>query len=134
VRRTVKAVQAPDWIDFPGAAQITQLRRTRTIKESKTTEVVYAICSKDMTAAPPATIATWIQGHWGIENALHWVRDVTFDEDHHQLRTGNGPQVMTNLRNTAISLLRLTGHTKIATALRHHGRSTKRPIELLLTA
>jgi predicted transposase YbfD/YdcC len=134
VRRTVKAVQAPDWIDFPAAAQIIQLRRTRTIKGRKTTEIVYAICSKDMTAAPPATIATWIQGHWGIENALHWVRDVTFDEDRHQLRTGAGPQVMANLRNTAISLLRLTGHTKIATALRHHGRSANRPIDLLLTA
>ena len=87
-----------------------------------------------MIAAPPATVATWIQGHWGIENALHWVRDVVFDEDRHQLRTGNGPQVMATLRNTAISLLRLAGHTKIATALRHHGRSTSRPIELLLTA
>jgi len=134
VRRTIKAVQVPDWIDFPGAAQIIQLRRTRTIKGRKTIEVVYAICSLDMIAAPPATVATWIQGHWAVENALHWVRDVVFDEDRHQLRTGNGPQVMATLRNTAISLLRLAGHTKIATALRHHGRSTSRPIDLLLTA
>jgi len=134
VRRTIKAVQAPDWIDFPGAAQIIQLRRTRTIKGRKTIEVVYAICSLDMIAAPAATIATWIRGHWAVENALHWVRDVVFDEDRHQLRTGNGPQVMATLRNTTISLLRLAGHTKIATALRHHGRSTSRPIEILLTA
>jgi predicted transposase YbfD/YdcC len=133
VRRTVKAVQAPDWIEFPGVAQIVQLRRTRTIKGRRTTEVVYAISSLDMIAAPPATIATWIQGHWGIES-LHWVRDVTFDEDRHQLRTGHGPQVMATLRNTAISLLRLAGYTKIATALRHHGRLTSRPIELLLAA
>ena len=134
VRRTIKAVQAPDWIDFPGAAQIIQLRRTRTIKGRKTIEVVYAICSLDMIAAPPATVATWIRGHWAVENALHWVRDVVFDEDRHQLRTGRGPQVMATLRNTGISLLRLAGHTKIATALRHHGRSTSRPIEILLTA
>ena len=134
VRRTIKAVQVPDWIDFPGAAQIIQLRRTRTIKGRKTIEVVYAICSLDMIAAPPATVATWIQGHWGIENGLHWVRDVVFDEDRHQLRTGNGPQVMATLRNTAISVLRLGGHTKIATSLRHNGRSTSRPIDLLLTA
>jgi predicted transposase YbfD/YdcC len=134
VRRTVKAVQAPEWIDFPGAAQIIQLRRTRTIKGRKTTEVVYAVCSLDMIAASPATVATWIQGHWSIENSLHWVRDVTFDEDRHQLRTGNGPQVMACLRNTAISLLRLAGHTKIATALRHHGRSASRPVQLLLNS
>lgn len=134
VRRTIKSVQAPHWIDFPGAAQIIQLRRTRTIKGRKTIEVVYVICSLDMIAAQPATVATWIQGHWGIENALHWVRDVTFDEDRHQLRTGSGPQVMATLRNTTISLLRLAGHTKIATALRHHGRNTSRPIDLLLNA
>ena len=134
ITRTTKAVQAPDWIEFPGAAQILQIRRTRTIKGRKTTEVVYAVCSLDMIAAPPATVASWIQGHWGIENSLHWVRDVTYDEDRHQLRSGKGPQVMATLRNTAISLLRLAGHTKIAAALRHHGRSTIRPVELLLNA
>lgn len=71
VRRTIKAVTVPDWVGFPGAAQVLQIRRTRTLKGHRTTEVVYAICSLDMIAAPPATVATWIQGHWSIENALH---------------------------------------------------------------
>lgn len=65
---------------------------------------------------------------------LHWVRRVTVDEDRHQLRTGSGPQVMATLRDTAISLLRLAVHTRIAVALRHHGRDTDRPIDLLLAA
>lgn len=134
VRRTVRAIQAPDWVDFPGAAQVVQLRRTRTIKGSKSTEVVYLICSVPMAEAPSTTVAAWVQGHWSIENRLHWVRDVVFDEDRHQLRTGNGPQVMASLRNTAISLLRQAGYTCIAKALRHHGRNSRRPIELILTA
>ena len=134
VRRTIRAVQAPGWVDFPGVAQILQVRRTRTINGRKRTEVVYVICSLDMAAAPKATVASWIQGHWSIENALHWVRDVVFDEDRHQLRTGSGPQVMATLRNTAISLLRLAGHTRIAKALRHHSRDPDRPIDLILTA
>ena len=124
----------PDWVDFPGAAQVVQVRRTRTLHGRKTVEVVYAICSLDMVAAPPAAVATWIQGHWSIENALHWVRDVVFDEDRHQLRTGSGPQVMATLRNTAISLIRLAGHTRIAAALRHHARNPVRPIDLITTA
>ena len=41
VRRTVKAIEAPAWVDFPGAAQVVQLRRTRTIKSRKHVEVVY---------------------------------------------------------------------------------------------
>ncbi|WP_256693192.1 ISAs1 family transposase [Actinomyces oris] len=41
VRRTVKAVEAPAWVDFPAAAQVVQLRRTRTIKSRKHVEVVY---------------------------------------------------------------------------------------------
>lgn len=131
VRRTIKAIDVPAWVDFPGAAQIVQVRRTRIIKGRRHIEVVYVICSLPMTDAPPATVAAWIQGHWCIENKLHWVRDVVFDEDRHQLRTGRGPQVMATLRNTAISLIRLAGHNGIAASLRHHSRDSRRPINLL---
>ncbi|MEU6270792.1 hypothetical protein [Saccharopolyspora shandongensis] len=41
---------------------------------------------------------------------------------------------MAGLRNTAISLLRLAGHTNIAAACRHHARDSYRPVELLLTS
>ena len=41
VRRTVMAVQAPKWVDFPAAAQVLQIRRTRTIKGRKHVEVAY---------------------------------------------------------------------------------------------
>ena len=71
VRRTVKAVQAPKWVDFPAAAQVLQVRRTRTIKSRKHVEVVYLICSLSMPDAQPEQVAAWIQGHWGIENRLH---------------------------------------------------------------
>ncbi|WP_256277484.1 ISAs1 family transposase [Actinomyces sp. HMSC075C01] len=101
VRRTVKALEVPKWVDFPGSAQVVQVRRTRTVKGRKRVEVVYLVCSLPMTDAQPEAIAAWIQGHWGIENRLHWVRDVIFDEDRHQLRTRNGPQVMATLRNLA---------------------------------
>ena len=40
--------------------------------------MVYLICSLPMTDAQPEVVAAWIQGHWGIENRLHWVRDVVF--------------------------------------------------------
>ena len=131
VTRTIKVLTAPAWIEFHGAAQVAQLRRTVTRRGRKTVEVVYLITSADARTAPPATLAAWVQGHWGIENRLHWVRDVTFDEDRSQVRTGAAPQVMAALRNLVISLLRLAGWANIAEALRHHAADNQRPLALL---
>jgi predicted transposase YbfD/YdcC len=57
--------------------------------------------------------------HWGIENRLHWVRDVTFGEDHSQVRTGQAPAVMAGLRNFVIAVHRRGGRTNVAEACRH---------------
>jgi hypothetical protein len=58
------------------------------------------------------------RNHWGIENRLHYVRDVTFEEDSSRIRTGNAPRVMASLRNLVISILRLAGINSIPKALR----------------
>ena len=131
VRRTIKTALAPAWVEFAGAAQVAQVRRTVTRKGKKTVEVVYLITSSD---ADPATLAAWVRGHWHIENKLHWVRDVTYQEDKSLVRTGNAPRVMATLRSLAISLLRLDGHDNIAAANRHHARDPQRTLKLLQTA
>ena len=91
-RRTIKVALVPAWIEFAGAAQVAQLRRTVTRNGKKTVEVVYLITSDRN--ADPATLAAWVRGHWEIENRLHWVRDVTYQEDKSLVRTGNAPRVM----------------------------------------
>src|ERR1035438_7225906 len=65
------------------------------------------------------------------DNRLHWVRDVTYQEDKSLVRTGNAPRVMASLRSLAISLLRLDGHANIAAANRHHARNPQRTLKLL---
>ena len=94
---------------------------TVTRNGKKTVEVVYHITSdRD---ADPATLAAWVRSHGEIENRLHWVRDVGYQEDKSQVWTGNAPRVMASLRSLATSILRLDGHTNIAAANRHHARS-----------
>ena len=132
--RTIRAIECPTWISFPGAGQVLQLRRTTTVKGKKRTEVVYLICSKTMLQAQPERVAEWAQGHWGIEDRLHWVRDVTFDEDRCRVRTGAGAENMATLRNLAISLHRLADAINIAAASRHVARKVKRAVKLLLTS
>jgi hypothetical protein len=94
-------------------------------------EVVYAVTSLTPEAADAKRLLAINRGHWCIENRLHWVRDVTFDEDRSQVRTGSGPQVMATLRNLAISLLRLQDVNNIAKSLRSFGRNPERAIRLL---
>jgi Transposase DDE domain len=120
--------QCGDW--FPHAAQAIKLvRRRRPLRPGGKwkTVTVYAITSLTSFDADPALLAGWIRGYWSIENRLHWVRDVVFDEDRSQARTGAGPHVMAALRNLAITALRLSGATDIAAALRHHARDPRRP-------
>ena len=106
--------------DWPGLAQVFELGRhvidQKTGKER--VEVVYGVTSLSPQRATPARLLELVRGQWQIENKSHWVRDVTFDEDHSQVRCGNIPQVMAALRNTAIGLLRWAGHTNIAAACR----------------
>jgi len=104
-------------------AQVFCLRRTTTVLTTGVTrtETVYGITSLAPAQASPARLLTLVRAHWTIENRLHWVRDVTFDEDRSQVRRGAGPQVMATLRNLAISLLRLAGAPLIAPALRTAG-------------
>ena len=121
---------------FPHAAQAIQItRKVRQLKSRKwRTETVYAVTDLTALQANGQQLGSWLQGHWCIENRLHWVRDVTFGEDLSQARTGSGPEVMATLRNLAIGLLRLTGATNIAQAVRHHAKDTNRPLKLLLTS
>ena len=135
-KRSVKLVTVATGIVFPHARQAIQIiRKTRRLDSKKwTTEVVYAVTSLTTEQATAAELATWIRGHWAIENRLHWVRDVTYDEDRSQIRTHTGPRAMASLRNLALSILRINGNTNIAQALRHHAWDPLRPTELLLTS
>ncbi|MFC8845817.1 MULTISPECIES: ISAs1 family transposase [unclassified Micromonospora] len=122
--RTVKAVTVatPGGIAFPHAQQAVRTTRTRIVAGRTSRETAYLTVSLPAGQALPRDLQAWIRRHWHIENRLHHVRDVTFREDLHQARTGNGPAVIATPRNTAIGWHRTTGATNIARATRQANR------------
>ena len=121
-----------DFLDFPYVGQAFCIKRERKLQPSgqTTTETVCGITSLHQEKAGPERLMALVRKHWTIENRVHWVRDVTYDEDRCQIRKG-GAQVMASLRNVAISLLRIAGAQFIAPALRHCARMGKQVLRMI---
>jgi hypothetical protein len=131
-RRTLRVLDAPADLGFPGAAQVFLIERytTRTVRKPtkgsrgykkvqvRTAVAVLGITSLSAREAAAEHLAGYVRGHWSIENKIHWVRDVTFREDASQVRTASRFRVMATLRNLVIGLIRQAGHTKIAATIR----------------
>jgi hypothetical protein len=71
-----------------------------------------------------------VQDHWLIE-ANHHIRDVTYGEDASRTRTANTPRVMASLRQQAINLIHIAGHTSIPAANEHYRTHPDQALQLL---
>ncbi len=117
--------------DWPHLGQVCRLERSVCNQNSTRRELADAVTSwPPQEASPERLLALW-RGHWGIENRVHWVRDVTFEEDRSQVRVGTAPQIMAARRNLTISVIRLAGETNIAAALRRYAVHPSRPLALI---
>lgn len=131
-QRTLRASAAlNDYLRWPHVGQVCAIERTVRRKGRTTDETSYAITSLTPEQADARRLLSLWRGHWSIENRLHWVRDVTFDEDRSQVRTGSGPQVVAALRSTAIAVHRRAGHANIAAALRTYAARPLAALPLL---
>lgn len=76
----------------------------RDIKGKTTYETRFYISSRIIT---PQKALSAIRSHWAIENNLHWVLDMSFNEDLSRIRKRNAPQIMAIMRHIALNLLQL---------------------------
>jgi len=131
VRKIQTSTALNGYVTFPYAKQVCRIKRiTYNLDgELMRKEVAYGITSLSVEKADAQRLLTLNRGHWSIENRLHWVRDVTFDEDRSQVRTKGGPRVMATLRNLVISLFRLHSIDNIAKALRACSRKPERALQ-----
>lgn len=96
-----KTLRAPDnWKDLHSIGRVTRTYQERGEFKS---EVRYFISS----LAPNAkSLAEYVRGHWGVENGLHWVLDMTFAEDHSRARKDHAQENLALLRRWSLSVLR----------------------------
>lgn len=85
---------------------------------SHSVELAYGVTSLKQEHASAERLLELNRGHWEIENRVHYVRDVTYDEDRCRIRAQNGPRVMASIRNLAISIARMMGFRYIPDANR----------------
>lgn len=110
-----------DLVDWPKCKTIGRIDSIRNVggKESGL-ERRYYISSRELSAEQ---LATAVRAHWGIENRLHWVLDVSFGEDGSTVRKDNAPQNLSLLKKIVLNLIRLdtTDKTKASLRLKRKG-------------
>jgi predicted transposase YbfD/YdcC len=91
----------PNWKNL---RSIVGIESTWEIKNEVSVKKRYSITDHTMNAE---LIAIAVRQHWGIENKLHWVLDISFGDDQNRIRKGNAPHNMVIVKKTVINLLQI---------------------------
>jgi len=125
-----------DYLDWPHVAQVFRLERIvwHCQYGGKTRELVYGLTSLSPSRAHPAKLLSLIREYWGIENGLHYRRDVTFHEDATRLTVGRAGHNMAILNNLVIGLCLSQHLHNLAHARRRFSARPHEALHLILTA
>ncbi len=105
-----------EYYGWEGIKYIVKVERIIKYKSGKiSNEIAYFITNLEEEAS---FFNKGIRDHWKIKNSLHYVKDVTFNEDRLKIRTGNAPQNMSLLRTLVINIFRNKEFSNIAQATR----------------
>jgi predicted transposase YbfD/YdcC len=93
-----------------GLKSLAMIISERHIGEESEVQTHYFITSLENDAGK---ILNAKRSHWGVENSLHWVLDIAFNEDHSRVRKDNAPQNFAVLRHMALNLLKQEHTVKV---------------------
>lgn len=105
---SIKATH-PNWKTINS---ILKIESKRTLKGKTTQETRYYISS--LKNSTPEMALKAVRDHWGIENTLHWILDMSFNEDYSRIRQDNAPQIMTTLRHIALNIIQQRKNPKLS--------------------
>lgn len=123
----------PDAAAYPHGAQLISLQRQSAHKRSGVvkTGTRYFVTSLRAPEAGPPRLAEQIRGYWGVENKVHWRRDVQGGEDRCRLRDPNSACALGLLRTALLALARHSGHDSLRAAQEEYARQPQRALRLI---
>ncbi len=107
VRKIAVSAEVVPHLAWPGAAQVARIERIREIGGKASLETAYIVTSLTAAEASPERLLELSRGHWAIENRLHYVRDVSFNED--RCRVRSAARALAIIRNLVLYLIRAQG-------------------------
>lgn len=102
----------PHWKQL---TSIVEIKSQREIKGEVSVEKRYYISSLPAKADKLLNV---VRQHWGVENQLHWVLDIVFNDDQCRIRKGNAPRNIAIIKKTALNLLQMIKKTKPRVSLK----------------
>lgn len=113
--RTIRASEDIAWLkerhSWDGLRSILAITATRNTGKKETVETRYFISS--LSADDPGKLERVVRAHWSIENNLHWVLDIAFDEDSSRTRTGHSAANLAIIRHIALNLIKKETTSKV---------------------
>ena len=113
--RTIRVTNEIAWLKerhaWVGLKSIIAVTATRESGNKVTDETRYFISS--LSANNPAKLEHAVRAHWAIENNLHWVLDIAFDEDSNRTRKGNSAANLAITRHIALNLIKKEKTSKV---------------------
>jgi len=104
IRKIAVSAEVVPHLEWPAAAQVARIERIREIGGKVSTEIAYIVTSLTAAEAGPERLLNLSRTHWAIENRLHYVRDVSFNED--RCRVRSGARALAAIRNLVLYLIR----------------------------
>ena len=133
VRTLTTSSQLNDFLDWPFLQQVFKLERSVTVQKTGQTrhEILYGITSLSAEQASPIQLLEMLRSYWGIENGLHYRRDVTLHEDETRFTKDSAAHIMSIINNIVLSLVAKSDHQFVPSARRYFAANLEKAFDLL---